>query len=66
MQYITTFERAGIQKGEGAMLLRQLEHKFKHLPEDYREQINNADSETLLVWGERILESQSIEEVFNA
>lgn len=70
MNYITSFERAGIEKGvqlgEGRVLMHLLEHKFKELPENYREKINSADQETLLTWAGRLLECQSIDEVFKA
>jgi len=66
VNYITSFERIGIQKGECAMLLRLLEHKFKTIPESYHQQINNANAEDLLTWAERVLESDTLEGVFKA
>lgn len=80
--YITTFERHGIkkgiqqgleqgielgvQKGEVAVLLRQLQRKFKIIPDSYREKIEGADAETLLIWSDRILDGEGLEEIFRA
>ncbi len=65
LDYVTSFERMGIEKGEGTMLLCFLEGKFKTVPDNYLKKINNADSETLVKWGKRVLNSQSLDEVFN-
>ena len=76
MNYVTSFERIGIKKGiqlgikqgiqlgEGALLIRQLEHKFKTVPDHYRGQIEQAKSNDLLKWGERVLDCQNLEEIF--
>jgi hypothetical protein len=72
VDYVTSFERMGIEKGlqqgvqqgEGTMLLCFLEGKFKNIPDDYLQRINNADSDTLVRWGKRVLSSQSLEDVF--
>ena len=54
----------GRVEGEAAMLLRQLERKFHTLPESARQRIAAADAETLLVWGERVLDAKSLDEVW--
>ena len=72
-EYITTAERMGIQKGlerglhqgERTVLLRQLERKFSVLPDEYRKKIQEADSAVLLEWAVRLLDSQSLEELFS-
>jgi GNAT superfamily N-acetyltransferase len=64
MPYITSAERIGIQKGEAAVLSRQLQHKFQSLPEAYQTRLASADTETLLEWSERVLEAETIEDVF--
>ncbi len=79
VEYITSFERHGIEKGiqqgidlgkqqgEGAILLRLLQHKFKGKPLDfYCTKIQAASAETLLVWAERVLDSDNLEEIFKA
>ena len=77
MQYVTTAERIGIQKGrkegrkegykegEVAMLLRLIARKFGPPPETVRERITHADSETLLAWSDRILTAQTLDEVLH-
>jgi hypothetical protein len=77
VEYVTSFERMGIEKGmqqgmqqgmqvgEGNMLIHLLEGKFKTIPEHYLRTIREADDVTLLMWGRRVLESRSLDEVFN-
>ncbi len=68
VEYITTAERIGIQKGvqqgEIIILLYLLQHKFKNIPEQYRLQIEKANAKKLLEWSGRVLECQTIEDVF--
>ena len=68
VDYMTSFERMGIEKGlqqgEGTMLLCFLEGKFKNIPDDYLKKINEADAETLVKWGKRVLDVNSLEDVF--
>ena len=55
----------GRVEGEAAMLLRLLERKFHPLPESARQRVAAAaDAETLLVWGERVLDAKSLDEVW--
>jgi predicted transposase/invertase (TIGR01784 family) len=55
----------GIQKGEAALLLRQLEVRFGPLSEADRARLMEADADTLLRWGERILTATTLAEVVN-
>lgn len=72
VKYVTTAERIGlergerigIQKGEIAILLRLLQRKFKTIPNDYCLQMEKANTEDLLKWSDRLLECQTIDEVF--
>ena len=76
VDYVTSFERMGIEKGlqqgiqqgvqqgESALLLRQLQHKFMTIPDTYRQKIEKADSNSLLKWGERVLDVNSLDDVF--
>lgn len=68
MDYVTSFERMGIAKGfhqgESALLLRLLQHKFKTIPEAYKHKIEQASPDILLSWGERVLDVNSLEDVF--
>jgi predicted transposase YdaD len=54
----------GRVEGEAALLLRQLERRFGPLPESARLRVATADAETLLAWGERILDAESLEDVW--
>lgn len=66
VNYVTSWERMAFQRGESTFLLSLLEHKFKIIPEIYREKIEKANDETLLKWGNRVLDSNDLEEVFEA
>ena len=46
------------------MLLRLLELKFGAIPEQDRRRIETADTKKLLLWSERVLSAESLEEVF--
>ncbi|MEI6399296.1 MAG: DUF4351 domain-containing protein, partial [Pseudomonadota bacterium] len=56
----------GRVEGEATLLLRLLERKFHLLPESARQRIAAADAETLLVWGERVLDAKSLDEVWGS
>ncbi len=60
----------GIEKGrvegEATLLLRLLERRFGPLPAAMRQRIAAANAETLLVWGERVLDAKSLDEIFSA
>lgn len=55
----------GRQEGEVMMLLRQLQRKFGFLPETYRKRVEKADSETLLALGDKVLEAQTLQQLFD-
>jgi hypothetical protein len=54
----------GRMEGETALLLRQLSRRFGPVSESTRQRISLADAETLLVWGERLLDARSLEEIW--
>jgi hypothetical protein len=56
--------KKGRMEGEAALLVRQLNRRFGSLSEAAQQRIALADAETLLVWGERLLDAQSLDEVF--
>ncbi len=58
------FEQHGIHQGEVALFTRQLKYRFNQVPESYLKRIEQADAETLLSWGERILDAKTLEEIF--
>lgn len=56
---------AGRAEGEAALLMRLLERKFGNpLTDSIRQRIASADAETLLIWGERVLDANGVEDVF--
>lgn len=58
--------RQGLQIGEAKVLLRQIERKYgAQLAAAYRERIESADAETLLLWSDRILSAERIEDLFH-
>jgi predicted transposase YdaD len=54
----------GRMEGEAAVLLRLLERKFRPLPDSARQRVASADAETLLLWAERVLDANSLDEVW--
>jgi predicted transposase YdaD len=57
-------EAQGRAEGEAALLSRLLERKFGPLPDSARGRIAAADAETLLSWGERLLDARTLDEVW--
>ncbi|HHJ19582.1 MAG TPA: hypothetical protein ENJ84_07115 [Gammaproteobacteria bacterium] len=53
----------GMQQGEAAALLKLLGLKFSEVPDNIRQRIETAETETLLEWLGRVLTAQSINEV---
>ena len=56
----------GIGEGETRVLLRQLALKFGPLPEPVRARVESTDADTLLLWSERVLSADHLDEVFRA
>lgn len=54
----------GQKQGQESLLLRQLERKFGPLDPKTRTRVRRADADRLLVWGERILTAERLEQVF--
>ena len=57
-------EQKGISKGEALLLPRQLVRRFGALPSDVVGQIAAANAAQLELWGDRVLDAASLEEVF--
>ena len=57
-------EQRDLQRGEVQVLLRQMRLKFGEIPGDVRHRIEQADADTLLIWSERILTAERIEDIF--
>ena len=60
----TRYYQDAVIDGEVAVVLRLLERKFRPLPESARQRVAAADAETLLVWAERVLDANSLDEVW--
>jgi predicted transposase YdaD len=54
----------GRVEGEATLLLRLLERRFGPLPAATRQRIAASDADTLLLFGERVLDASSLDEVF--
>lgn len=54
----------GVEQGEAALLKRQLQHRFGELPLMYVKRIDKADAQTLLYWGEKLLDAKTLDDVF--
>ena len=57
-------EKEGKQKGQSALLHRQLQAKFSILPADLEQRLSNASEDELATWAERVLFAESLEQVF--
>ncbi len=57
-------EARGETRGEATMFLKLLERKFHTVPESARKRIEAADAETLLLWGERVLDATGLDEIW--
>jgi predicted transposase/invertase (TIGR01784 family) len=55
----------GIQQGEAHLLISLLKAKFKGVPEIYLNKIESADANSLNQWAINVINSQSLDEVFN-
>lgn len=58
--------KEGRKEGETSILRRQLTLRFGPLPDWVDRRLSEASVETLELWGERILDAVSLEEVFDA
>jgi hypothetical protein len=57
------FYSTGVQKGECNILQRQLTRRFGPLDEAVRQRIENASSDQLELWADRVLDAGSLDEV---
>ena len=54
----------GINIGKLELIINQLKRRFKEIPKTYLALLERADSKTLSIWSERILDAKTLEEVF--
>jgi len=65
-RFIQKGMQQGMQQGEAAVLLRLMERKYgSQAATAHRKQVEQADAQTLLVWSERILTAETVEELFH-
>jgi hypothetical protein len=62
-EWVRQQRREGEQRGEAALLLRQLERRFGVLPDWARDRVTAADTVTIEDWGLRLLDAGRLEEV---
>lgn len=55
----------GVQVGEATLLIRQLQRRFGQLSKHDLERIAQADANTLLLWGEKMLDATILTDVFD-
>jgi hypothetical protein len=55
--------KEGLREGEAEVVLRQLERKHGPLPAWVKKRVRAADTEKLLIWAERILTAESLDEI---
>jgi hypothetical protein len=53
-------------RGEARLLTRQLTRRFGTLPADVTARMEDADTDTLEAWADRLLDARTLDEVFAA
>ena len=56
----------GLQEGEARVLLRQLRRKFGSVPLRVEDRIASASAEQILEWADRVLEAETLDQVFES
>ncbi|NOX56915.1 MAG: transposase, partial [Planctomycetes bacterium] len=56
--------RKGREEGQAELLMRQIESKFGPLSDEVRQRIATADSDRRLLWAERVLTAERLEDIF--
>ena len=72
MQYVASFERLakeegvqqGMQQGQVKVLIDLLTHRFGPLPDEVHQRLEQATAEEIDTWAGRILDADSLEQVF--
>ncbi len=69
MPYVTSAERSkienGRQEGEAALLKRQFARRLGALPDAVQVRLTNADLDQLEEWAIKVLDAESLGEVFD-
>jgi predicted transposase YdaD len=61
----TRYYQQARTEGEAELLLRQLERRFGPLSDAAKQRVAKADGETLLLWGDRILDARNLADVWD-
>ena len=64
--FVNRFELKGVEKGRLELIKRLLLVKFKSIPKKYQEMLEEADSKELLIWGDRLVKNDTLEEIFSS
>ena len=59
------WKQQGVQQGEANVLRRQLARRFGPLPSWAEQRLDQAGEAELESWTERVLDAQTLEDVFN-
>lgn len=54
----------GRLEGERILVLRQVQHRFGEVPDAVRQRVQSASRDELEIWADRILDAESLNEVF--
>ncbi|WP_201211333.1 DUF4351 domain-containing protein [Rhodocyclus purpureus] len=65
LQYEQRGIEKGIEKGEALLLQRLLARRFGQLPPDLIQRISQATAAEIELWGDRVLDAGSLDEVFS-
>jgi len=60
----TKGKQEGMQQGEYNLLLRLLQRKFHHIPDQYGKKMAHATTEQLLKWADRIIDAATLQDIF--
>jgi hypothetical protein len=63
-KYFSQGIEAGRKEGYGELLREQLLQRFGELPADVMARLDEAEANTLLAWGRRVLTAGSLADVF--
>lgn len=64
--WIEEGRQKGLQEGEARMLLRQLQKKFGSISSEIEGRVTTASTEQLFEWADRVLEAETLDQVFGS
>ncbi len=56
--------KQGYDEGQRGLLLRQLTRRFGPLPTSVGRRVSNASADELMQWSDRVLDAESLDDVF--